>query len=128
MENLLNNAYFWQKIDTLYSSSKFNVAYEAGQAHKVFRNLVYPVQYGFLADLVDDKDLGIAVFKGSSLSKVQSIIISADVFKKDIEPKLLVGCTEQEEHEILCFLNQTDLQKTILVRRGNDLPSWANTD
>lgn len=129
MSDYLNNAYFWQKVDTLYFSSKMVIAYEKGQAHKDFKNLIYPVPYGYLSDLVDDKDLGIAIFKGSlATNTVSALIIAADVLKKDLEPKLLIGCTENEEMDILHFLNQTDLQKTILVRRGNELPSWANTD
>jgi len=48
--------------------------------------------------------------------------------KKDIEVKLLVGCTPAEEDMILRFLNQTDFQKTILVRRGLEIPAWGNSD
>ncbi len=129
MQDLFNNAYFWQKVDTLYYSSKMVIAYDKGQTHKEYKNLVYPVQYGYLSDLVNGNNLGIAIFKGSlSSSSVGSLIIAADVLKKDLEPKLLIGCTEEEEMDILHFLNQTDLQKTILVRRSNVLPSWANTD
>lgn len=129
MKDFYNNAYFWQKVDTLYFSSKVVIAYEKGDHHKQYKNMIYPVQYGYLFDLVEDKNLGIAVFKGSLKSKqVDSLIIAADILKKDLEPKLLVGCTEEEEQNILHFLNQTDMQKTIMVRRGKELPSWANTD
>jgi inorganic pyrophosphatase len=55
-------------------------------------------------------------------------VIAADILKKDIDVKLLVGCTQTEEEEILRFLNQTDFQKTILVRRGNMVPNWATTE
>ncbi len=124
-----NNAYFWQKLDTLYFSSKLNIAFEKGHTHPKYKNLIYPVQYGYLLDLVDDKDLRIAVFKGSSnTGKIESLIIAADILKKDLEPKLIVGCTEEEVTNVLLFLNQTDLQKTILVKRGKELPGWAHTD
>lgn len=129
MQDYYNNAYFWQKIDTLVSSSKLMIAYNEGETHKEFKNLVYPVPYGYLCDLVNDKDLGIAFFKGSrSSNRVEALILAADILKKDLEPKLLIGCTEEEEMDILHFLNQTDLQKTILVRRGQELPGWATTD
>ena len=129
MIELLNNAFFWQKVDTIYSSSKLMVVYEKGKTHQKYKNLIYPLQYGYLLDFVDGKNLGIAVFKGSSKSNtVGALILAADVLKKDLEPKLLIGCTEEEEMDVLHFLNQTDLQKTILVRRSNTLPSWANTD
>ncbi len=128
MQNYGNNAFFWQKIDSIYLSSKFNIAYEKGQAHINFPNLIYPVQYGYLSDLVDEKDLGIAVFKGSAnTAKVESLIIAADILKKDIEPKIIVSCTEEEVENILHFLNQTDLQKSIIMKRGIEQPSWAMT-
>ena len=42
--------------------------------------------------------------------------------------KLLIGCSEEEKHEILEFLNQTEFQKAILVQRGNEVPDWAQND
>ena len=40
----------------------------------------------------------------------------------------LVGCSEEEINKILQFLNQTEFQKAILIRRGDDIPSWASSD
>ena len=48
--------------------------------------------------------------------------------KKDCEVKLLVGCTEEDENDILEFLNQTEFQKAVLIRRGNEVPEWAQND
>ena len=39
-----------------------------------------------------------------------------------------MGCTEEETMRILEFLDQTEFQKAILVRRGNETPSWSNND
>ena len=98
----------------------------AGSSHPTYINLVYPVDYGFLSDTLSQDDSGIAVYKGSlSDNQVNTIIIAADILKKDIEVKLLVGCSAAEEDAILRFVNQTDFQKTILIRRGNDVPAWG---
>ena len=51
-----------------------------------------------------------------------------NILKKDCEIKLLVGCNEEETYEILEFLNQTEFQKAILVRRGDEVPEWASND
>ena len=67
-----------------------------------------------------------AVSEKSSL--VQAIAVSADILKKDCEVKLLVGCSEEEIHDILEFLNQTEFQKAVLLRRGNEVPEWAQND
>lgn len=124
-----NNAFFWQKIDTLYLSSKLEKIREKGEKHPEYGNLVYPVEYGRLKDTHTPDNEGIMVFKGSEKSNsVVAIIIAADILKKDLEAKLLVGCSQEEEDHILRFLNQTDYQKTILVRRGQEIPSWGLTD
>lgn len=124
-----NNAFFWQKIDTLVFSSKFVLKQEIGSQHPAYKNLIYPVKYGNLVDLAEDAEEGISVFRGSEkASTVNALIIAADILKKDLECKLLIGCTEDELTTILRFLNQTDFQKTILVRRGNEIPSWSITD
>jgi inorganic pyrophosphatase len=126
MAQLENNAFFWQKLDTLYFSSSVVITQPAGSAHPTYINLVYPVDYGFLSDTLSQDDSGIAVYKGSlSDNQVNTVIIAADILKKDIEVKLLVGCSVAEEDAILRFVNQTDFQKTILIRRGNDVPSWG---
>ncbi len=130
MNNYENNAFFWQKIDTLVFSSRFVLTREKGTQHPEYKNLIYPVNYGHYVDVAAESDEGgIAVFKGSEPSStVKAMIVAADILKKDLEVKLLVGCTAEETDLILRFLNQTDFQKTILVRRGYEMPAWALTD
>ena len=123
-ENLLNNGYFWQKIDSLVLSTNIVISQPKDSHHPEYLNMVYPVDYGYLTDTD-----AIKVFKGSVKStKVESIMIVGDILKRDLEVKLLMGCNEDEEKKILHFINQTDYQKGILVRRGNELPEWAITD
>ena len=129
MEQLENNAYFWQKMDTLLLSSTCKIDHPQGSSHPVYANLIYPVDYGFLQDTVGTDTQPIHVFKGKkSAQNVGAIVISADILKKDCEVKLLVGCDEEEKIKILEFLNQTQFQKAILVQRGNQTPNWANND
>ena len=123
-KNLLNNGYFWQKIDSLVLSTNIIISQPKGSHHPKYLNMIYPVDYGYL----NDTD-SIKVFKGSKItSKVDAIMIVGDILKRDLEVKLLMGCDEVEEKEILLFINQTDYQKGILVRRGNVIPDWALTD
>ena len=91
--------------------------------------MVYPVDYGYLNDTMSSDQSPIDVFRGSEKSSlVQAIAVSADILKKDCEVKLLVGCSEEEIHDILEFLNQTEFQKAVLLRRGNEVPEWAQND
>ena len=93
------------------------------------RELVYPVDYGYLNDTTGSDQAPIDVFRGTQKSNlIQAVVVSADILKKDCEVKLLVGCTQEEEYAILEFLNQTEFQKAILVRRSKDVPDWAVND
>lgn len=124
MNSLLNNGYFWQKIDSIVSSSSSIIHQPKGSHHTKYLNMVYPVDYGYFEDTA-----AIKFFRGSNgKHSVDAIMIVADILKRDLEVKLLWGCTSDEEEEILRFINQTDYQKGILVRRGMDVPDWALTD
>lgn len=129
MNQLENNAFFWQKLDSIYFASSIVITQPQGSTHSTFTNLVYPVEYGYLNDTLSQDELGIAIYKGKgSAYSVEAILVAADILKKDIEVKLLVGCNEEEVEMILRFVNQTEFQKTILVRRGNEVPTWSNPD
>ena len=92
MSQLENNAFFWQKLDTLYFSSSIIITQPSGSAHPVYGNLIYPVNYGYLSDTLSQDETGISIYKGSlSANQVNTILIAADILKKDIEVKLLVG-------------------------------------
>ena len=120
-----NNAYFWQKLDTLFLSSDLIINRPKGSTHPKYHNLVYPVNYGYLKEESLKDHIG--CYKGSvNTYSVTALVLCAEILKKDIEAKLLIGCTPEEEREILEFLNQTDFQKTVIMRRGSDLPDWAS--
>ncbi len=125
---LENNAYFWQKIDMLLLSSDIVIDRKKNTTHPTYNNLVYPVDYGYLKDSMIDSQEHISIYVGSQANAmVEAVIVCADILKKDIEVKLVCGCTEDEENSILEFLNQTDFQKSIIIRRGHDIPKWANS-
>lgn len=130
MQTFENNAFFWQKLDSLFLSSKLIIDRPKSTCHYKYSNLIYPVDYGYLKDTASsDNAAPIDVFRGSIKSNlVQAIVISADILKKDCEVKLILGCTPEEEREILEFLNQTEFQKAVLLRRGNEVPEWAQND
>lgn len=120
-----NNAFFWQKLDTLYLSSSVRQVRKKGEHHPEFPNLVYPVDYAHLTDTNDNPE-GVSVYLGSgSHAQISAIVVAADILKKTLDVKILSGCTEEEEKEVLRFLNQTDYQKTILLHRGSTIPSWG---
>lgn len=124
-----NNAYFWQKLDTLYLSSGYQITRKKGEAHPRFQNLIYPVDYGYINDTKSFGKDGVSLYAGSgNRYEISALVVAADILIKELDVKVLVGCTEEEVDQVLRFLNQTNYQKTVLIRKGNELPSWAETD
>ena len=124
-----NNAYFWQKLDTLYLSSGYQITRKKGEGHPRFQNLIYPVDYGYINDTKSFGKDGVSIYAGSgNRYEISALVVAADILIKELDVKVLVGCTEEEVDQGLRFLNQTNYQKTVLIRKGNELPSWAETD
>lgn len=129
MNQIENNAYFWQKLDSLYFSSSVVIERPKNSVHPRFEDMVYPVDYGCLKDTMSSDGSAIDVFVGSSSSKkINSIAISTDILKRDCEVKLLIGCTSAEEQEIMHMLNITENQKAILVRRSSDIGNFQDVE
>jgi inorganic pyrophosphatase len=123
---LENNVFFWQKMDTIALSSKIQIVRPKDTSHPDFANLVYPVDYGCFMDMSTTESDAIHVYRGTKKpAMVQAVAVSVDILKRDMDVKVLYGCTEDEELEILRFLNQTDYQKCFLVHRGKSIPNWA---
>lgn len=129
MKEFENNAFFWQKIDTLIFSSQFEILYKKGETHAEYKSFSYPVDFGCLTEIKKEEGDKISVFKGSgSKMTCNAVVITADILKKELKANILIDCTEEEEKKILEFLNKTDLQKAVLIHRGTVIPSWGLTD
>jgi len=128
MKEFENNAHFWQKLDTLYLSSDFRLAHKKGDVHPRNKDLIFPFDYGYINTKDNGEESLIAVYKGTTGKKIDAVVVCADILKKSIEVKLLIGLTDEEEEILLRFLNINDMMKTVLIKRGKEIPSWAVTD
>lgn len=128
MKEFENNAYFWQKVDTLYSSGDFKVVNKQGTAHKDYPSLTYPCDFGYVKTLDSSNETPLEVFKSKHGSRVDAIALCADIINKRFEVKVLVGLDNQQCEEVLHFLNCTDYQKSVLIQRGKQIPNWAETE
>ena len=125
MKDLENQAFFWQKMDTLYLSSDLVITNQKGSCVKDFPDLVYPCDFGYLKMPKHDSEGEIKCFRGTAGEPIGQVVICANIIDKCIDVRLLIGCTDDEQYDILRFLNSLDQQKAILVRRTDETPSWS---
>ena len=110
---------FWKAIDTLVSSSKIVIDRPKGCFHPRFSNIKYEVDYGYIENTTSMDGGCIDVWLGSlAEKKVNAIICTVDLMKKDSEIKILIGCTEEEINTVYEFHNDSEFMKGLLKRRG----------
>jgi len=114
-----SNEKFWEAVDTLVNESKVVIDRPKGTHHPRFPSIMYPVDYGYLENTTSPDGNGIDVWRGTAtFEKVDAVICTIDLMKRDSEIKLLIGCTDEEKQTILDFHNESEYMKGILVERG----------
>jgi len=112
--------HFWEIVDDLVATSEIVIDRPKGSAHPRFPEIVYPLDYGYLAGTQSGDGCGIDVWLGANRSRgVTAMACTADAMKRDAELKILLGCTESEIETIQAFLNSGG-QGCIILRREQD--------
>ena len=112
------NKDFWNAVDTLVSSGKLIIDRPKGSTHPRFSHIKYELDYGYIENTTAMDGSGIDVWKGSlSTDKVDAIMCTVDLMKKDSEIKLLIGCTEEEMNTVYAFHNDSEFMKGFLIKR-----------
>lgn len=118
MERLISyNNEFWNALDELVSNSEIVIDRPKGTAHPRYSDFIYQVDYGYLKNTASMDGAGIDVWVGSGERRIDAIICTIDLMKKDSEIKILIGCTEEEKAIIYVTHNETEYMKGILIRR-----------
>lgn len=101
---------FWAALDQLVNDSKVVIDRPKGKAHPRYPEKIYPLDYGYLEGTTTVDGGGIDVWVGSGgTGKVQGVLCSVDMMKKDAEIKILMGCSEEELQIIEDFMNQKSM-------------------
>ena len=111
------NEKFWEVVAALVETSEIKIDRPKGSSHPRYPTVIYPLDYGYLADTRSGDQGGIDLWIGSlEACRVTAIVCTVDLIKSDAEVKILLGCTESEVQEILAFHNQGS-QSGILFAR-----------
>ena len=117
--DLTDPARFWALLDELVATSEIVVDRPGGSAHPRFPSIVYPFDYGYLANTVGGDGDGIDVWRGSlSAARVVGVIATVSTPQRDAELKVLIGCTPGEMDLALATHCQ-ERQAGILIPRPN---------
>ena len=109
---------FWAALDQLIASSRLVIDRPKGTAHPRYPDMLYPIDYGYLADTTAMDSGGIDVWAGSDPARgLDAVMVTVDLVKRDAEIKLLIGCTEEEKQLVWQQHNDSESMKGILIRR-----------
>jgi len=107
---------FWEYLNQLVVSSRIVVDRPKGCIHPSFDDLVYPLDYGYLEGTTTIDGGGMDVWVGSKpYSYLKEFVCTVDLYKKDVEIKLLIGCSRDEIIEILKFHNQQSMRALLIT-------------
>jgi inorganic pyrophosphatase len=110
-------ARFWALLDELVATSEIVVDRPGGTAHPRFPSVIYPFDYGYLANTVGGDGDGIDVWRGSlPAARVVGVIATVSTPQRDAELKVLIGCTSEEMNLALATHCQ-ETQAGILIPR-----------
>ena len=109
---------FWEYLNTLVKENEIIIDRPKGTKHPRYDNIVYEFDYGYINDTKAMDGGGIDVFKGSLHNKnVDTFICTIDLVKKDVEIKVLIGCTVIEKRKIYEFLNTYKMRAIMIERK-----------
>jgi len=97
---------FWEYLDRLVAASRLVVDRPRKSRHPRYPGLIYPVDYGYLEGTTTVDGGGVDVWVGTLPEKsLSALVLTVDLHKRDVEVKLLLGCSEAEQQAILDFHN-----------------------
>jgi inorganic pyrophosphatase len=116
----MTEGHFWSRLASLVAGATVVVDRPKGTAHPTIPSLIYPLDYGYLSGTQSGDGHAIDVWIGSLRRRaITGVICTVDSSKRDVEVKVLLGCTPAEQKRILSIHNyRSGRQGGVLVRRS----------
>lgn len=117
----MSSTAYWQALDELVATCEVVIDRPKDTAHPRFPAMIYPLDYGYLQGTSSGDGNEIDCWVGSLPEySVTGVVFTVDLLKRDIEGKLLLGCTADEMQTILAFLNGGPMSATLLIRERDE--------
>ncbi len=103
-QNQSSDGIFWETLCYLLTTRNLIIDRPKNQPHPRYPGMIYPFDYGYLANTSAADGDGIDAWIGSLPDKaLTGILCTFDTVKNDAEIKLLAGCSETDVATILNF-------------------------
>jgi inorganic pyrophosphatase len=116
------DTHFWTHLDQLAATSQIVIDRPKGSIHPRYPTMIYPLDYGYLDGTTAGDGAGIDVWVGSlgadQEDRPNAILCTIDLWKRDAEIKILIGCTESDIETIVNFTNDGGMMQCMVIRRG----------
>ena len=109
-------ARFWSHADDLVGSSSIVIDRPKDSPHPRYTEFTYPLDYGYLKGTTSGDGEGIDVWVGSGPKTVVGLLCTVDLWKRDMEIKLLLGCSSEEIDRIQDFFTSLQLAFVVVLR------------
>jgi inorganic pyrophosphatase len=109
---------FWEYLDTIIQSAELIIDRPRGTPHPRYPLRIYPLDYGYLAGTSGGDAQGVDVWRGSlAEGQLDAVVCTVDILKRDVEVKLLIGCTAEEKATVRSFHDDGECMAAMLVER-----------
>lgn len=101
---------YWSRLDELVKQKGFKNERPKGSAHPRYPNMIYPLDYGYIPETDSSDGAEIDAWRGSLEDElVTGAVATYDGLKKDMEMKVLIGCSKEDIEKILAHHDQGDM-------------------
>ena len=110
---------FWAALDELLARCELVIDRPQGSGHSRYPERIYPLDYGYLAGTTAADGDGLDVWRGSLPARgLVGALCTVDLFKRDVELKLLLGCTPDEIERVAAWQSGGLMQALVVMRTG----------
>jgi len=112
---------YWHFLEELINKNGVVIDRIKGTAHPRYSDMIYPIDYGYIANTKSTDNNEIDIFVGSKTKRgVVGVINTVDTLKNDIEVKVVFKCSDKEIRTIMAFINNSKYMRALFVRRRSD--------
>ncbi len=102
---LLKDQFPWKRWEKIIHSNGIKLDRPKKTPHPSYRDIIYPMDYGFIRNTLSSDGSGVDVFVGTGRARLVGMIVTCDYRQGDREIKFLWSCLPAEIYLVNGFIN-----------------------